>query len=103
MRVLVAGDRGYIGTVLVPFLRGAGHQVDGFDVGLYEGCDFGAAPESTGARPARDMRDAAASELLGYDAVICLAALSNDPLGDLKPTATYSINHEGTLRLARSA
>jgi nucleoside-diphosphate-sugar epimerase len=103
MRVLVAGDRGYIGTVLVPFLRGAGHQVDGFDVGLYEGCDFGAAPESTGARPARDMRDAAASELVGYDAVICLAALSNDPLGDLKPTATYSINHEGTLCLARSA
>ena len=103
MRVLVAGDRGYIGTVLVPFLRGAGHQVDGFDVGLYEGCDFGAAPESAGAWPARDMRDAAASELVGYDAVICLAALSNDPLGDLKPTATYSINHEGTLRLARSA
>ena len=103
MRVLVAGDRGYIGTVLVPFLRGAGHQVDGFDVGLYEGCDFGAAPESTGAWPARDMRDAEARELVGYDAVICLAALSNDPLGDLKPTATYSINHEGTLRLARSA
>ena len=43
MRVLVAGDRGYIGAVLVPFLRGAGHQVDGLDVGLYEGCDFGAA------------------------------------------------------------
>ncbi len=42
MRVLVAGDRGYIGAVLVPFLRGAGHQVDGLDVGLYEGCDFGA-------------------------------------------------------------
>ncbi len=49
MRVLVAGDRGYIGAVLVPFLRGAGHQVDGLDVGLYEGCDFGAAPESLGA------------------------------------------------------
>ena len=61
MRVLVAGDRGYIGAVLVPFLRGAGHQVDGLDVGLYEGCDFGAAPESIGARPARDMRDAEAS------------------------------------------
>ncbi len=103
MRVLVAGDRGYIGTVLVPFLRGAGHQVDGLDVGLYEGCDFGAAPEGIGARPARDMRDAEASQMAGYDAVICLAALSNDPLGDLKPAATYSINHEGTLRLAQAA
>jgi nucleoside-diphosphate-sugar epimerase len=103
MRVLVAGDRGYIGTVLVPFLRGAGHQVDGFDVGLYEGCDLGPAPESTGTRPARDMRDAEASELAGYDAVICLAALSNDPLGHLNPAATYSINREGTLRLAQAA
>ena len=103
MRVLVAGDRGYIGAVLVPFLRGAGHQVDGLDVGLYEGCDFGPAPEGIGARLPRDMRDAEASQLVGYDAVICLAALSNDPLGDLKPTATYSINHEGTLQLARAA
>src|SRR5215469_7595344 len=103
MRVLVAGDRGYIGAVLVPFLRGAGHQVDGFDVGLYEGCDFGAAPEDLGGRPARDIRDTEASQLAGYDAVICLAALSNDPLGHLNPDATYSINHEGTLRLARAA
>lgn len=103
MRVLVAGDRGYIGAVLVPFLRGAGHEVDGLDVGLYEGCDLGPAPEDIGARPPRDMRDAEASELSGYDAVICLAALSNDPLGDLSPDATYSINLEGTLRLARAA
>ena len=103
MRVLVAGDRGYIGTVLVPFLREAGHQVDGLDVGLYEGCDFGDAPETIGVRPPRDMRDAEARQLAGYDAVICLAALSNDPLGDLKPAATYSINHEGTLCLARAA
>ena len=103
MRVLVAGDRGYIGAVLVPFLRAAGHQVDGLDVGLYEGCDFGAPPENIGARPARDIRDAEASQLVGYDAAICLAALSNDPLGHLNPTATYSINYEGTLRLARAA
>jgi nucleoside-diphosphate-sugar epimerase len=102
MKVLVAGDRGYIGTVMVPFLRSAGHEVDGFDVGLYEGCDFGPAPESVGTRPARDMRDAEASQLAGYDAVVCLAALSNDPLGHLNPSATYQINHEGTLRLARA-
>jgi nucleoside-diphosphate-sugar epimerase len=103
MRVLVAGDRGYIGAILVPFLQGAGHQVDGLDVGLYEGCDFGAGPESIGARPALDIRDAEASQLTGYDAVICLAALSNDPVGHLNPAATFSINHEGTLSLARAA
>jgi nucleoside-diphosphate-sugar epimerase len=103
MRVLVAGDRGYIGAILVPFLQAAGHQVDGLDVGLYEGCDFGAGPESIGARPARDIRDAEASQLAGYDAVICLAALSNDPVGHLNPAATFSINHEGTLCLARAA
>ncbi len=103
MRVLVAGDRGYIGAVLVPFLRRAGHQVDGLDVGLYEGCDFGVAPESIGERLARDIRNAEASQLAGYDAVICLAALSNDPLGSLNPAATYSINYEGTMRLARAA
>ena len=103
MRVLVAGDRGYIGAVLVPFLRAAGHQVDGLDLGLYEGCDFGHAPEGIGSRRPCDIRHAGASQLVGYDAVVCLAALSNDPLGHLNPAATYSINHEGTLRLARAA
>src|ERR1700678_2348987 len=98
MRVLVAGDRGYIGAVLVPFLRRAGHQVDGLDVGLYEGCDLGAAPEDLGGRPPRDLRDVEAGELAGYDAVICLAALSNDPLRHPKPAATFSINQHGTPR-----
>jgi len=103
MRVLVAGDRGYIGAVLVPFLRAAGHEVDGLDVGLYEGCDLGPGPEDIGLRPARDMRDTTAGELAHYDAVACLAALSNDPLGHLNPAATYSVNLDGTLQLARAA
>ena len=103
MRVLVAGDRGYIGAVMVPFLRAAGHQVDGLDLGLYEGCDLGPGPEDIGVRPSRDIRDAEAGQLAGYDAVVCLAALSNDPLGDLNPAATYSVNLEGTLALARAA
>ena len=103
MRVLVAGDRGYIGAVMVPFLRAAGYEVDGLDLGLYEGCDLGPAPEDIGDRPARDIRDTEANELAGYHAAICLAALSNDPLGDLNPAATYSVNLEGTLRLARAA
>ena len=87
MKVLVAGDRGYIGAVMVPFLREVGHEVEGLDVGLYEGCDLGPAPEELGGRPARDIRDTKASQLAGYDAVICLAALSNDPLGHLNPAA----------------
>jgi nucleoside-diphosphate-sugar epimerase len=102
MRVLVAGDRGYIGTVLVPLLRAAGHEVEGLDLGLYEGCDLGPAPEDILGRP-QDMRDVQAGQLAGYDAVLCLAALSNDPLGDLNPAATYSVNLDGTLRLAQTA
>jgi nucleoside-diphosphate-sugar epimerase len=103
MRVLVAGDRGYIGAVLVPVLRAAGHEVDGLDLGLYEGCDLG--PELAGAedRLPVDIRDADSGMLSGYDAVLCLAALSNDPLGELNPAATYSVNLEGTLALARAA
>src|ERR1700685_730009 len=102
MKVLVAGDRGYIGTVLVPFRRAAGHEVDGLDLGLYEGCDLGPAPEDEYAGP-RDMRDVELGRLAGYDAVLCLAALSNDPLGDLNPAATYSVNLDGTLNLAQAA
>ena len=102
MKVLVAGDRGYIGAVLVPFLRAAGHEVDGLDLGLYEGCDLGPVPD-IGERPPRDIRDAGPAEMSGYDAVLCLAALSNDPLGHLNPATTYSVNLEGTLRLARAA
>jgi len=103
MRILVAGDRGYIGAVLVPFLRAAGHEVDGLDSGLYEGCDLGPGPVGIGDRPPLDMRDIEPSHLASYGAVICLAALSNDPLGHLNPAATYSVNLEGTLRLARAA
>ncbi len=103
MRVLVAGDRGYIGAVLVPFLQSAGHAVDGLDLGLYEGCDLGPAPAWSAGRVARDIRDVSPGELAGYDAVVCLAALSNDPLGHLNPAATYSVNLDGTLALARAS
>jgi len=103
MRILVAGDRGYIGAVLVPFLRSAGHEVDGLDLGLYEGCDLGKRPAGSAPRIARDIRDAEPGELVGYDAVVCLAALSNDPLGDLNRETTYSVNLDGTMRLAGAA
>jgi nucleoside-diphosphate-sugar epimerase len=105
MRVLVAGDRGYIGAVLSPMARALGHDVSGLDSGLYEGCDFGPGPEPFEAehRGARDIRDVTRAELSGYDAVICLAALSNDPLGHLNRALTYAINLEGTLHLATTA
>jgi nucleoside-diphosphate-sugar epimerase len=103
MRVLVAGDRGYIGAVLVPVLRAAGHEVDGLDLGLYDGCDLGRARPPVDTRSSADIRDVTAAQLAGYDAVLCLAALSNDPLGDLNPQATYSVNLDGTLHLARAA
>ena len=102
MRVLVAGDRGYIGAVLVPLLRAAGHEVDGLDLGLYEGCDLSPA-EDMGTRPPYDIRDAQAEQVAACDAVVCLAALSNDPLGQLNRAATFSVNLEGTLHLARAA
>jgi len=79
----------------------AGHEVNGLDLGLYEGCDFGPAPPGMG-QP-RDIRDASPAWLAGYDAVVCLAALSNDPLGHLNPDCTYSVNLAGTLALARAA
>lgn len=103
MKVLVSGDRGYIGAVLVPLLRAAGHEVDGLDVGLYEGCDLGPALAGADTWRPRDMRDVSAGDLSGYDAVLCLAALSNDPLGDLNPAATHSVNLDGTMRLAAAA
>ncbi len=103
MKVLVAGDGGYIGAVLVPFLRAGGHEADGLDLGLYDGCDLGVMPAGVGAGPPADIRDVTAARLAGYDAVVCLAALSNDPLGHLNPAATYSVNLAGTLCLARAA
>lgn len=103
MKVLVAGDRGYIGAVLVPFLQAAGHEVHGLDLGLYEGCDFGRPPADHRSWHPGDIRTASAAGLRGFDAVLCLAALSNDPLGDLIPGATHSVNAEGSLHLARVA
>ncbi len=104
MRVLVTGHRGYIGVVLTPMLEAAGHEVVGLDSDLYRRCTFapgGEMPEVPTIR--KDVRDVEVSDLLGFDAVLHLAALSNDPLGDFRPETTYSINYEGTMRVARAA
>jgi nucleoside-diphosphate-sugar epimerase len=102
MRVLVDGDRGYIGTVLVPLLLEAGHDVEGLDAGWYDGCDFGDQPTGYRSRTA-DIRDVTQEDLAGFDAVVHLAAISNDPVGHLNPEATYSVNAEGAIHMARTA
>ena len=102
MRVLVDGDRGYIGAVLVPLLREAGHEVEGLDAGWYDGCDFGEQPQGYTSRTG-DIRDVTPDDLSGFDAVVHLAAISNDPVGHLNPEATYSVNADGAVHVARAA
>lgn len=102
MKVLVTGHDGYLGSVMVPFLSAAGHQVSGFDTEWYDGCDFGAAPADV-ACIRGDLRDVRPEQLRGFDAVIHLAAICNDPLGDLNPGTTFDINHLASVRLAEAA
>jgi nucleoside-diphosphate-sugar epimerase len=102
MRVLVTGHHGYIGSVLAPGLREAGHEVVGLDTFYYRGCDFG---DGSVLEPSLelDLRDGSPTDLEGFDAVVHLAALSNDPLGDFNPSWTYAINRDATISLARAA
>jgi nucleoside-diphosphate-sugar epimerase len=102
MRTLVTGHNGYIGCVLVPLLQEAGHEVVGLDNYLYEACTFG---DDVADPPAlrKDVRDVTVEDLEGFDAVIHLAAISNDPVGDLDPETTYEINHRAASRLAALA
>jgi len=102
VRVLVTGHNGYIGSVLVPFLEKAGHEVTGLDNFLFEDCGFGEDPSSIPALRL-DLRDVTPGHLEGFEAVIHLAALSNDPLGSLNPDITYEINHRASICLAESA
>jgi len=102
MRILVTGDKGYIGTVLVPMLVSKGHDVVGLDSDLYQRCTFG--DDLTETKSIRkDLRDLEAKDVEGFDAIMHLAALSNDPLGNLNPDLTYDINHRASVKLARLA
>jgi nucleoside-diphosphate-sugar epimerase len=102
MRILLTGSRGYVGAVTAPLLVEAGHDVVGLDVDLFRGCDFGDWRDPVPTR-ALDLRDARAEDVAGFDAIVHLAALSNDPLGDLDPELTFDVNHRATLRLATLA
>jgi nucleoside-diphosphate-sugar epimerase len=104
MRVLVTGHEGYLGSVLVPLLTGAGHEVVGLDTGLFADCTLGPAPAEVPALRL-DLRDVTAADLAPgrFQAVIHLAALCNDPLGNLNADLTYDINLRATLRLAEAA
>jgi nucleoside-diphosphate-sugar epimerase len=99
---MVTGNLGYIGTVMVPMLHAHGYAVVGLDSDFYEECKFGDVPLSIKTKR-KDIRDVEVSDLKGLDAVIHLAALSNDPLSDFNPQVTYDINHKASLRLAKLA
>jgi nucleoside-diphosphate-sugar epimerase len=102
MKVLMTGHMGYIGSVMAPLFRSAGHTVVGLDNYLFDGCTFGEAPPKIPAKHL-DLRDVQRADLVGFDAVVHLAALSNDPLGNFNPECTYDINHRASVRLAELA
>lgn len=106
MRVLITGHKGYIGTILTPMVLQAGHEVIGLDTDLYSTCTFGqniaGVPKMVKVQEmTKDVRDVTAYDLEGFDAVMHLAGLSNDPLGDLNPKLTFEINHLASVNLAR--
>jgi nucleoside-diphosphate-sugar epimerase len=102
MKVLLTGHKGYIGAVAGSMVRAAGHDVVGLDTDLFDGCEFGQ-PAQEIPEIRKDLRDVVLEDLKGFDAVIHLAALSNDPLGNLDPALTYDINHKASVRLAELA
>lgn len=102
MRILITGHKGYIGTVMVPMLLAAGHVVVGLDSDLFRACTFCPGIHDIPERRV-DLRDIQIGHLEGFDAIVHLGALSNDPLGNLNPDITYDINHSASVRLARLA
>jgi nucleoside-diphosphate-sugar epimerase len=103
VRVLITGHQGYIGSVLLPLVQAAGHEVVGLDSGLFVECIFGQGLRTDVPCIRRDLRDVRISDVKGFDAIMHLAGISNDPLGDLNPECTYEINHLASVRLAQLA
>jgi len=103
-RVLITGHLGYVGTVAVPILQAAGYQVTGCDIDLFDSAGFSPGGGiSEVPNLGKDIRDLSVDDLAGFDAVVHLAALSNDPLGKIRPGLTQAINHKGTMNVAQMA
>src|ERR1051325_2559359 len=102
MKLILTGHRGYIGAVAAPLLQQAGHEVVGLDSDLFTGCDFGN-PNPGVPEIRKDFRDLAESDFHGFEAVVHLGALSNDPLGNLDPNLTFDINHHASVKMAELA
>lgn len=103
MKILVTGTEGYLGSLLAPVLLERGHEVTGVDTGYYKAGYLYNAKGGTPRTIAKDIRHLNADDLKGQDAVVHMAELSNDPIGELDPNITYEINHKGTLHLANTA
>lgn len=103
MKVFITGTEGYIGRILAPFLEERGHEVTGFDTCFYAEQPLYESPAPRGRQISGDIRNLTSSDLDGYDAIVHLAELSNDPLGQLNPEITYAINHRGSVLLAEAA
>jgi nucleoside-diphosphate-sugar epimerase len=106
MKLLITGTEGYIGSRLAPLLMARGHEVVGLDTGYYRDGWLYSDPRQLGAAPRtiiKDLRRIESADLEGFDAVVHLAELSNDPLGENRPEITYQINHQGSVELARKA
>jgi nucleoside-diphosphate-sugar epimerase len=105
MRILMTGHLGYIGTAAVPMFQARGHEVVGLDTDLYRGCTYGTdlGPAGSVENLGIDIRDATPDHLAGFDAVVHLAGLSNDPLGNIDPELTREINTDAAIHLARAA
>jgi nucleoside-diphosphate-sugar epimerase len=106
MKILITGTEGYIGARMAPILAARGHDVTGLDTGFYrDGCLY-LDPVGMPVAPRtifKDLRTVAPQDFEGFDAVVHLAELSNDPLGENRPEITFKINHEGSVRIAKAA
>src|SRR5258708_20017279 len=102
MRVLITGHKGYIGAVAGAMFQAAGHDVIGLDTDLFGGCEFGQ-PASEIPEIRKDIRNVTTADLEGLEAIVHLAALSNDPLGNLNPSLTFDINHKASVRIGELA
>lgn len=103
MKVLVTGSEGYLGSLVAPLLLGRGHQVTGLDTGFYREGNLYHSGTDIPPTLIRDIRNITSKDLEGFDAIVHMAELANDPLGELQPDITYDINHKGTIHLANEA